>query len=175
MKFKGQSSFYVDYTNETDGVWIGDPCYVFPEDKWSDWCDKLFAWEKETFGKDRREHYVGETVHSALGYKWYSWSTAFGDGTYPLIINDETVAELGVDAGTLSIIPMGLIKHWNKSGEIGDYQEMGHVVTDVNQLKGELTTEAGDMFWGIGTRLPTGVQEEEEEEDDCYEQGYMWS
>ena len=176
MKFAGQSSFYADYSNETEGVWIGDPCYVFPEEKWSDWCDKLFAWEKERFGDGRREHYVGKTVHAALGYKWYSWSTAFGDGTYPLFIDDKIVAKLGVDAGTLSIIPMGLINHWKQTGEIGNYREMGHVVTkEHTSLKGELVTEEGDMFWGYHTKLPTGGREEEDEEEDCYEQGYMWS
>lgn len=173
MKFKGQSNYYVDFSNEPDGVWIGDPCYVYPEEDWTTWCDATFDWEKNAFGPDlkQKEHYIGKTTE-CTGEIWYSWSTAFGDGVYPLLIDGKQVARLGVDAGTLSVIPMSLIKRWAYCGIIGQYRTHGHVVTDTHQLKDVLGVDEGDMHWGSFMQLPTGGMEDEEE-DDCCEEGFM--
>jgi hypothetical protein len=86
-----------------------------------------------------------------------------------LFVNDNQVAKLGVDAGTLSVIPMSLIEHWQKQGLLGDYLECGHVV-QAEHLRGEMACEGGDFFWG-DLRLPTGYsadEDEYEEEDEWY-------
>lgn len=76
--------------------WIGDIGYLIPKDKWDDYC-KIFS-----------ENYVncGKFIYFVTG-------TADGDGTYYLYKNgDRQEGELGVDGGTLSIIPFGLVKKW---------------------------------------------------------------
>lgn len=150
--------------NAADGTlwWFGDPCYVVPNDMWDVWCDRYIAYEKAN--PDLPRCYIAQCHDQETGYDFYTWSTAYGDGSYRLFVKDEQVAMLGVDAGTLSAIPMTLIYHWNKTGRIGDYEEMGHVV-DGKHCQGEMTMDQGDLFWG-DVRLPTGGLDEEEEDDE---------
>jgi hypothetical protein len=63
-------------------VWIGDPCYVFHQDKppteigsnWSEFCDKLDGMEHhKSFNYDLGHEGLGVCVHSG-----------YGDGTYPV-------------------------------------------------------------------------------------------
>lgn len=160
MNYKKASNTDNININDPDGVWIGDPCYVIPGDQWDVWCDSNFAHERAN--PDLPRCYIAECEH--YGYKFYTWSTAYGDGCYPLFVNDNIVANLGVDAGTLSAIPMSLIKHWHQTGEIGDYEDMGHVI-DSKHVGGEMTMDQGDLFWG-DVRLPTGGLDSDEDEDE---------
>lgn len=89
-------------------------------------------------------------------------------------MNDERVADLGVDAGTLSAIPMSLIKRWH-DGVPSDLDTLGHVIKDTH-VGGEMTMDGGDLFWG-DVRLPTGIcidsEDEYEEYDYCDEESYV--
>ena len=81
----------VDMSSEPGGVWFGDPCYVYPDGRWHEFCDAMFSYEKiYTPGR----HYVGQ-VTSPTSRVWYVWSTAFGDGSYRLQLNGNTVSHLG--------------------------------------------------------------------------------
>jgi hypothetical protein len=72
------------------------------------------------------------------------------------------------------VIPVGLIEHWNKTGEIGDYQSHGRVVA-AEHLQGELTCHKGDMYWGDVFIPTSGTDEHEEDhEQECVEEGYFW-
>ena len=147
--------------------WVGDPCYVVPEQYWDSLCANWSAYDKKhQDDEDYKHHYVAEVQDEDAGLCFHLWSTAYGDGCYPLHINDNKVAELGVDAGTLSVIPMSLIEHWQKRGLIGEYLEMGHVVK-AEHLSGKMQCEEGDFFWG-DLYLPTGGMEEgwSDEEDE---------
>ena len=144
--------------------WVGDPCYVVPEEYWGALCANWSAYDnKHGDDADYKPHYVAKAQDENTGTCFHLWSTAWGDGTYPLFVNDNKVADLGVDAGTLSVIPMSLIEHWNKQGCIGDYQDMGHVV-EAEHLRGELICEGGDFTWGA-LGLPTGDMVDEDEYD----------
>ena len=148
----------------TTDFWVGDPCYVVPEEYWDSLCNNWSAYDKKHQNdEDYKPHYVAEVQDEQVGQCFHLWSTAYGDGTYPLFVNDNKVADLGVDAGTLSVIPMSLIEHWNKQGLIGDYQDMGHVV-EAEHLRGELICEGGDFTWGA-LGLPTGHMEDEDDEE----------
>lgn len=164
--------------NASTDFWIGDPCYVVPDTHWGPLCDNWQSYEKEH--EDNPDNtplprsYVAEVQDEETGYVFYCWSTAYGDGSYKLFVNEKEVASLPVDAGTLSAIPVGLIKHWKDTGQISDYEGLGHVVGEEN-LQGELVSENGDMFWG-SVRLPTGYEEESDEDDpwsECEEEGYF--
>lgn len=150
--------------NATGDFWIGDPCYVVPDDYWIPLCDNWQAYDKKhQDDPDFKHHYVGVVEDEPSGICFYLWSTAYGDGQYRLFVDGVEVASLPVDAGTLSAIPVALIKEWNDRGLIGDYEKLGHVVS-ADKLQGELVCEGGDAFWG-NMRLPTGYEEESDEED----------
>ncbi len=154
---------------DPDGLWFGDPCYVVPDHLWDTWCDKYINYEKHT--PDLPRCYIAEC--RSEGHTFYTWSTAYGDGCYPLMIDADQVAKLGVDAGTLSVIPMSLIKRWH--GEVpADVNELGHVVKRAI-MSGQMTCDQGDFFWD-DVRLPTGgVDEElEQEEEEFWTQEPEW-
>ncbi len=159
--------------NAATDFWVGDPCYVVPDEHWDALCNNWQAYDKKhQDDEDFTHHYVAEVQDEETGHCFHLWSTAYGDGSYPLFVNDNKVATLGVDAGTLSVIPMSLIEHWNKTHQIGDYEQMGHVV-EAKHLRGELCCEQGDFFWG-DMRLPTGGQDEDEDQEDwCEDEGFF--
>lgn len=146
--------------------WIGDPCYVVPDDHWGPLCDNWQQFEKDN--PEINHHYIARVEHEPTGLCFYTWNTAYGDGTYRLFVDDKEVAQVCVDAGCLSAIPVLLLDHWKKQGIIGEYEDLGHVVS-ADKLHGELVTEGGDTFWG-DMRLPTGwsADEEEEEEEEYF-------
>ena len=157
--------------DDEDGFWFGDPCYVVPDEMWVPFCDAWQAYDKRhQDDEDFSPHYVAETHDEETGVGFYSWSTAYGDGTYPLFVDGKQVARLGVDAGTLSAVPMKLIKHWQESGKIGDYNDLGHVVSS-DHLRGSIGTDGGDFHWG-DISLPTGDSIYEDEEE-CEEEGFF--
>lgn len=139
---------------ETD-FWFGDPCYVVPDDHWDALCANWQTYEK---ANPQERHYIARVEHEPTGLCFYTWSTAFGDGTYELHVDDNVVAKLCVDAGCLSAIPVRLLEYWKEQGIIGEYEDLGHVVS-ADKLHGELFTDSGDMFWGKVT-LPTGGMDE---------------
>lgn len=156
-----------------DDFWFGDPCYVVPDSHWGPFCDNWQAYDKKhQDDADFKHHYVARVEHEPTGYVFYSWSTAYGDGTYRLFVDGNEVNKLPVDAGTLSAIPMGLIRHWKETGELGDYEDLGHVVSEEN-LRGELVCEGGDFYWGR-VNLPTGYEQEQDDEyEECDEYSYV--
>ena len=86
--------------------WVGDPCYVYPKQEWSAFCDTLFN------GK------IEEHVAVYGPRQFFVTSTAYGDGCYALLRDGKKVpGELGVDAGLLSIIPRALIRVWKTEGD----------------------------------------------------------
>ena len=157
--------------NAVVDFWIGDPCYVVPDDHWGPLCDNWQRFERNN--PDIGHHYIGRVEHEPTGLCFYTWNTAYGDGTYKLFVDDKEVAQLCVDAGCLAAIPVNLLEHWREQGNMGSYEDLGHVVS-ADKLQGELVTEGGDAYWGQ-MRLPTGYNADEDEEEDpwCEDEGYF--
>jgi hypothetical protein len=154
---------YVDFRSYIGGVYFGDPCYVVPGwdddvDLWDQLCDKMFVpvthkhpdtgeevtSREEPF--DSRNNIRVVELHRKMDEpagKFYMWSTAYGDGCFPITLNDKLVEKLGVDAGCLSIIPMNLINKWGKERSA---KSDGYVY-DGPGLAGFLAVEEGDMRW----------------------------
>ena len=173
---------------EEDRIWFGDPCYVVPgwddnRDMWSELCGKMFhpvtkqhpdtgeIYTSNEYDFDDKNHIRVVDTHINQP-NFYMWSTSYGDGTYPLLHKGTKVAELGVDAGCLSMVPWSLIKSWGKEA---DAERLGHVVTDFSDAY--LQVEDGDMFWGDYS-LHTGYESQEDEEDEwgnplCDEESYI--
>jgi len=159
--------------NAATDHWVGDPCYVVPDEYWDSLCNNWSAYDKKhRDDADYKHHYVAEVQDESAGLCFHLWSTAYGDGCYPLSINGDKVADLGVDAGTLSVIPMSLIEHWQKQGLLGEYLSHGHVVA-AEHLHGELCCDEGDFTWGA-LSLPTGYNADEDEEEDPWMEEEQW-
>lgn len=135
--------------------WIGDPCYVFPDEEWQQLCKLMYPEGKADF-EDRDII----RVVNVNGIHCYLFGTAYGDGSYDLKDSGEDIAELGVDAGMLSMIPIELVnaKGW------GETKWAGHVVT----LKGgkkRIGVDNGDFFFGKLSINTSGDDESYEDYD----------
>jgi hypothetical protein len=88
-----------------------DPCYVFgkPRELWSRICNEL----KEGPDRDARDPLIMTVDNN----KVFIFSTAYGDGCYPVSQDEEVIGECGVDAGLLSFIPEKLITSLNHKRE----------------------------------------------------------
>ena len=143
LEFKPEETSYIDEQG-SDLLWFGDPCYVVPNELWDSFC-----------GFDSKNQV--KVNYKNLPCDFFVWSTAYGDGCFDLKKNGDVVAELGVDAGMLSMIPMRLIKQWMKeSGEkLGDigpgYFEGGYALQ--GSFQGQLIVEKGNMSFGDITIL----------------------
>ena len=95
-------------------VYVGDPCYVFPGEDYSLWdkaCDAMFDVNNEFNDRDNLR------VMEINGIKSYWFGTNSGDGCYPLKKNNRQIAELGVDAGMLSFIPLEIVEILNNGAK----------------------------------------------------------
>ena len=83
-------------TLDAGDYWLGDPCYVIRGEHWMPWLEATnYSTETNLIGE------IPNTEHKAVGF-----STYYGDGVYPLIVNGEEVFSLGVDAGMIGFVPV---------------------------------------------------------------------
>lgn len=78
---------------------ICDPCYFYPDSKWSDFCDSFFR-----NGDGEQQDYDGE--------RFFCANTAYGDGEYDLTDRKAPIAQIAVDAGMIGVIPLDLAIKW---------------------------------------------------------------
>ena len=125
--------------------YIGDPCYVIDDDKWSDFCDILFKGN----GGSRNDE-----VTDFEGHPMFASGTAYGDGSYEG--SDGVV--YGVDAGLIGIVPVALIK---KRG-ISEARRLGSIVTFKKPF--EAYKDDAHTFHFGDIDIPTGDVEEDDED-----------
>lgn len=110
---------HVDY-NEYK-FYVGDPCYVIPDRRWSEFCDKLFALK----GYKRNEDYYGTLKWEVNGrtYDIECHASPGGDNTWDFHLDDDSGTEvsLPVDAGMLAIVPTECVCPEEISGCITGY------------------------------------------------------
>ena len=97
-------------------VYIGDPCYVFPDEHWGALCkalDKGYERAKELdVSANQFVVYMNDKPVMVMG------NTTHGDGVYPVKIDGEIIGEFGVDSGTFAMIPTHYIEQWNPDKKI---------------------------------------------------------
>ena len=167
---------------DEEAVWFGDPCYVVPGwnhdvDIWDKLCDSFYVSvtkQHPSTGEvytsreslfDERDNIRVVEIDRANGMegKFYMWSTAHGDGSYPLTYRHTKIDSLGVDAGCLSLIPRDLIVRW---GTLSSAQQLGKFVTEFETA--HLSVTEGDMHWGHYDLLTGSNSHEDDEEWDEY-------
>jgi len=78
--------------------YCGDPCYVIHDERWGEFCNKLFAHPSY----EKNNYPIGiEWEVDGKKYELEIWGSPGGDGVWRF-----SAGELGVDAGLLSIIPV---------------------------------------------------------------------
>lgn len=138
---------------EPGKYWVGDPCYVFPRDKWGNLCDTLYELDIQEINNG--------VIFEYNNIPFFVCVTAYGDGSYALMRDWETVAELGVDAGLLSVIPLGLVELWKEHTDLEDF---GAIITLTESC--DIRAEHGNFSFGEYYVNTTGTDYEDEEEDD---------
>lgn len=89
--------------------YIGDPCYIIPDQEWTAFCDVMFA---------TSDYHVTAFKDVPM----LAGSTAFGDGVYA----DQLGNRYGVDAGTLAVVPREL---WDARMSVEQVAKMGAIFT----------------------------------------------
>ncbi|MHA6643760.1 hypothetical protein [Mesorhizobium sp. A623] len=146
--------------NKPTDIWFGDPCYVYPQEAWQDFCKEF---EKE-IGEER-----GAAIFDDVD-KLLVMSTACGDGDYQLYRDADHVGSALVDSGLLAFIPLDFIENWD-----GD-TSLGIVLRD---FTGTVTDDAANCNWCGGIECITdgsdidegdGWNEDDDFDDEDYDQ-----
>ena len=106
-----------------------DPCYIFPDEEWSDLCDcfeyKGFKKQKGNCSSFTRVDQCEGLEMSYKGEKFVVIGTRHGDGGYPIKNGRQIIGELSVDAGLLAVIPLELATSWP---EFEEKKDLGVIV-----------------------------------------------
>jgi hypothetical protein len=110
-------------------VWIGDPCYVIPDEMWKSVCDQIFAGTEREVNhvikfefRDLREAGVSGAMLDSCACRKLAFvqcGTDYGDGEYP----SDSGFCYGVDAGCLAAVPDYLIdpKKMERAERLGKF------------------------------------------------------
>jgi len=91
--------------------YVGDPCYVIADEKWSDFLD---AWDTQ-LGRDHDGHRISG-IFEFEGHQVFAGYTAHGDGTFD---------HFPVDSGTIGVVPISLVSKRNISEEgLWDFKQI---------------------------------------------------
>lgn len=125
---------------------IGDLCYIVPNDYWNDLCDQWF--DKTKDGVVAQYTQKDETLITV-----YAFSTAYGDGTY---VGSDGF-KYGVDAGLIGIMPVtSEVKYEGREGDL--YTRVKFDKEFMIATNGE-TLVFGDIV------IETGYEDEEDYSD----------
>lgn len=137
-----------------------DPCYCVPDEDWSDLCACFeYVGFKKQKGNCSSLTPVDQREGLEMFYKGQRFvviGTAHGDGGFSLKQSGRHIAELSVDAGLLSVIPLELAQSWpefNEKNDLGAIIEVKYNTT--------LTANGGDFKFGQFS-VKTGDEDNEE-------------
>jgi hypothetical protein len=131
---------------------ITDPCYVFPDEMWSDLCSKIFCRE------DENKECPDTGVIEMDGHQIWWGHTAHGDGSYAVRVDGAKVGEFCVDAGMFAIFPVAFVQKYRP--EMVDSPELA---TTLSIMGGVVEYDGGDMDCG---RVSVCTSESDEDDDD---------
>jgi hypothetical protein len=108
-------------------VWVGDPCYVIPDELWDEVCKQIFAGTNHEVNqvikfefRDLREAGVSDAMLDNCACRKLAFiqcGTMYGDGVYQSMSD----YNYGVDAGCLAAVPDYLID----PSKIGEAERLG--------------------------------------------------
>jgi hypothetical protein len=128
--------------------WITDPCYLYPDGEWHSFCRDLH----------------GNGVYEHSGQPFFVWSTAYGDGMYPVI--GPKCGSAGVDSGLLAVIPDDLVREWGESDEAKGLEKRMLACSIRLARSFIINEEKGDIFFGNYCVYTSGFTDDEDDEGD---------
>lgn len=126
---------------------VVDPCYIYPDDDWSDFGDIYFK--------------TGDGEIETKYGNFFVCGTAYGDGSYQLKRGGAVIGTMGVDAGLLSVIPLEILKKWGCTDS-----RLGCLI-DVEDC--EISYNGGDFEFGgfsVNTSGSDDLEDSEDEDED---------
>lgn len=130
---------------------ITDPCYVFPDEMWSDLCDQIFC---------RDDNCPESGVIEMDGHKVWWGQTKHGDGGYFVRHHGGKVGEFGVDAGMFAIFPLEFVQKFKP-----DLLNEITLACTTAIPGGVVSYDDGDMDVGPITVCTSGTDRDDEDED----------
>lgn len=151
MKIKTYALKDSKVTLKKGKYWVGDPCYIFSDDAWTELCNQMFGNRNNTEFDDSNHVRVVEVKFENKNFTCYLFGTAYGDGSYPFKFNGKFKDTLGVDAGMLSVIPIELtnIKNW------GESKNSGTIITLNKDVIGKMYVNNGDFEFSNVIQITT--------------------
>ena len=130
--------------------YVGDLCYVVDDGEWKKYCSRSFPF-------DDYNEVVG-IFQASSGASYAQFGTMYGDGTYL----DNYGNKYPVDSGSIGCVPISEI--WTALDN-PETIKLGNIVTFTEPLKVSYNSETGVISIG-NIDIMTGVEEEEDEEED---------
>lgn len=160
----------VDEHAKMPGVYVGDPCYILPEDFYDKFWGETHNYEDGAFTTEE-----GRPVMIVA-------ATAYGDGCYPgEILNhatgERTEYNFGVDAGCLSIVNLEFadpkkIEEVRESSSLGIIIDQPCIGMQLNEDEGAFDIDVlipagpGERNSSHYVHIETAGYDDDEEEDD---------
>lgn len=138
---------------------ITDPCYVFPDEMWSDLCDKIFCREDD-MGEGKKKSPDTGAIEMDGHQIWWG-QTAHGDGGYTVRLYGGKVGEFGVDAGLFAIFPVEFVKKYKP-----DLLDEKTLACTLSIPAGVVSYNGGDMDCGQVAVCTSGKDDDEEDDED---------
>lgn len=154
---RGQESDHVWFAPGT--YYIGDPCYVIPNDEWMEYLDTYPKYPPPDPGYG----WIDGIAVNYKGHKCWHSGTAYGDGSY----HDNEGCEYGVDAGIIGIIPLAVCDP--KQVEDIETNGLGRIVKFPNRFKVYVEADCTFHFGHLSIVTDGSDYEEDEEEEDPWE------
>lgn len=127
--------------------YVGDLCYVVPDDDWFDFCDRMFPEGRSVNG----------VKEMADGINYADFGTKYGDGYY----HDNMGFSYAVDSGTIGCIPMCALP---SDLDLNEVQRLGNIVSFDKAFEVNYDDETGTITFGH-IDIVTGDYELEEIDD----------
>jgi len=130
--------------------YVGDPCYVISDLRWSALCDATKCFEKQTAGCPNTFLVEDVTMFAA--------PTSHGDGTY----KDSDGRTYSVDSGLIGIVPMEavLADSEYRKGEYDEGSDLGHILTFDYDFQVYVDDEHKFHFGKISIETDIGVEDD---------------
>ena len=138
--------------------YLGDPCYVVPNDDWTDFC-QIIQDQITYIDKSCNDHSSLQAIYYQ-DTKIIFWCTAYGDGKYP--VYGEQNGFCSVDAGLLSLIPVNQVLTWKNS--ISEMKKFAMVIKLDHTVTLEMTS-LGNVSIGDDCDIITNQREDPDREE----------
>lgn len=129
--------------------YVGDLCYVFTDEQWSEVCDLMYRFNKQT-GKEEDNEGI---LKLEDGTEFAIFGTLWGDGSYP---NSQNSKMHCVDSGTIGCV---LVNKVSTNNTLGEMKRLGCIVNFVEDFEPRSEVDRRNQRAGSNGKLYFGNTE----------------